>query len=338
MWTEVQNSLNSLLPAKRKTTSGGWISFNAPCCVHNGETPDTRGRGGVILNGEGTVNYHCFNCGFKANYTPGRQLNYKFRKLLQWMGADDNTIHRLVIEALRVKELISPEEVKKEEVEIVIKPRPLPKEAVSFEEWLDTMDPEEGMNTYLSNAMHYALDRKVDIGKYELYWTPEVQYNLHKRVILPITWRGKTMGYTARATDPTVKPKYHSSFEPGVVFNLDQQKIENKIVVVAEGPFDALAIDGVAVMGSEVSDVQAELIEDLDKTVIVVADTDSAGDKLIESALKYGWQVSFPVWQKDYKDIAEAVEHLGKLFVLQSIIKGVERNPLKIKLRRKMDA
>ena len=49
----VSDLLNIYLPAKRKTTPSGWTSFNAPCCVHNNENADTRGRGGVIYEGAG---------------------------------------------------------------------------------------------------------------------------------------------------------------------------------------------------------------------------------------------------------------------------------------------
>jgi hypothetical protein len=36
------------LPGKRKQSSSGWISFNGPCCVHNGESADRRQRGGLL--------------------------------------------------------------------------------------------------------------------------------------------------------------------------------------------------------------------------------------------------------------------------------------------------
>jgi len=335
MWTEVQDAITSLLPAKRKTSGTGWISFNAPCCVHNGETPDTRGRGGLIFNGQGVVNYHCFNCSFKSNYTPGRHLNYKFKKLLSWMGADENTVKRLVIEAMRIKDLIAPEDIAEEpKEEIVIKPRDLPKDTINLSECVELYNelPHE-----MQHAIDYAQDRGVDLSTYDLLWTPEESYNLHRRVIVPITWRNRTMGYTARAFDPKVKPKYHNNYENKLVFNLDKQLHTSRIVIVCEGPFDAIAIDGVATLGNNISDVQADLIESLDKQVIVVPDQDDAGQGLVRAALNYGWNVSFPVWQNDYKDINDAVCNLGKLFVLRSIISGVESNPLKIKLRRKIN-
>ena len=111
MLTIVQDFIKSILPAKKKTTPSGWTSFNAPCCHHNGETADTRGRGGMVMNPDGSTSFHCFNCNFKASYIPGRHLTYKFRKLLSWLGADEGTVKRLVIDAIRIRELVAPETV-----------------------------------------------------------------------------------------------------------------------------------------------------------------------------------------------------------------------------------
>jgi hypothetical protein len=51
----------SYLPAKRKQTASGWISVNAPCCVHKGETADRRQRGGIKPGADGSWSWHCFN-------------------------------------------------------------------------------------------------------------------------------------------------------------------------------------------------------------------------------------------------------------------------------------
>jgi len=117
MLDSIQQTVLQLLPARRKTGQNGWISFNAPCCVYNGESADTRGRGGLKTDA-GRVSYHCFNCQFKASYQPGRHLTYKFRKFLSWLGADDNTVRRLVIDAVRLKDLVAPEAIPEPEQEI----------------------------------------------------------------------------------------------------------------------------------------------------------------------------------------------------------------------------
>lgn len=340
MLNSICDAVAQILPHKRKTnSSSGWISFNAPCCHHNGESADTRGRGGLVMNPDGGVSYHCFNCNFKASYVPGRHLTYKFRKLLSWLGADDGTVKRLVIDAIRIRELVAPEQLVEvvEQEEIKFKARPLPEEAQDFFalNTFYTINDDRDVPAGYHSAVRYVAGRKIDFNKYQFYWTPETQYNLHRRVIVPFTWRNEIIGYTARTFDDAVKPKYHSSYEPNYVFNVDRQKPDSKFVIVVEGPFDAMAIDGVAVLSNECSETQADIIDSLGREVIVVPDADKSGAKLVDQAVEYGWSVSFPIWQEKHKDIASAVEEYGKLFVLKSIIEAQQSSKLKIELRKK---
>ena len=105
----IQQVLTAFLPPKRKTTPSGWTSFDAPCCVHNGESADKRKRGGVMINGDGTVSYHCFNCGYTASYTPGRNLSIKMRNLMRWLNVPDSDITKCSLEALKLKENVDAE-------------------------------------------------------------------------------------------------------------------------------------------------------------------------------------------------------------------------------------
>jgi DNA primase len=113
------------------------------------------------------------------------------------------------------------------------------------------------------------------------------------------------------------------------------QKPDSKFVVVCEGPFDAMSIDGVSVSGAEISDTQVDQIDRLQREVIVVPDRDSAGRKLVDRAIEAGWSVSFPVWQETCKDVNEAVVKHGKLFVLKCILDAKETSKLKIELKKK---
>lgn len=338
MIDSIQQTVLQLLPARRKTGQNGWLSFNAPCCVHNGETADTRGRGGIKTNA-GAVSYHCFNCGFKASFVPGRHLTFKFRKLLSWLGADDLTIRKLVIDAVRLKDLVAPDELDKEpEQEITYEARTLPEGSISFDDWrtyIIMQDENYVIPDQVGLAVGYVDNRKIDIKKYQFFITDNEAYNLHRRVIIPYYYRGELVGYTARAMADDIKPKYWSSHPADFVFNLDNQKSNSKFVIVCEGPFDAMSVDGVSVSGAEISDTQVEQIDRLQREVIVVPDTDRAGRKLVDRAIEAGWTVSFPVWQETCKDINEAVVKHGKLFVLKSILAARETSRLKIELKKK---
>ena len=335
----VSDFIKSILPAKKKTTPSGWTSFNAPCCPHNGESADTRGRGGLTANPDGSVSFHCFNCNFKASYQPGRHLTFKFRKLLKWLGADDTDIKRLVIEAIRVRELVAPEEVKQEaeEEKIDFKARDLPESSVSFRAMMShhLLDDFKNVPGLLNSAVNYTNLRKMDYDRYDFYWTDSTDHSLHQRVIIPFIWQGRTIGYTARAVTDGVKPKYYSHYEPNFVFNINNQQADSKFVIVCEGPFDAMSIDGVAVLNNECNETQADIIESLGREVIVVADKDRAGAKMINNAIEYGWSVSFPVWLETSKDVNEAVVKYGRLFVLKTILDSKQTSKLKIELMKK---
>ena len=283
--------------------------------------------------------YHCFNCNFKASYQPGRHLTFKFRKLLKWLGADDTDIKRLVIEAIRVRELVNPEEVKAEaeEERIDFKVRDLPEGAVSFRAMMThhILDDFKNVPGLLNSAVDYIQNRKINLDKYDFLWTDSTEHSLHQRVIIPCIWQGRVIGYTSRAFTDGVKPKYWSHYEPNFVFNMNNQLVDSKFVIVCEGPFDAMSIDGVAVLNNECNETQADIIESLGREVIVVADRDRAGAKMIANAVEYGWSVSFPVWLETCKDINEAVVKYGKLFALKSILDSKESSKLKIELMKK---
>jgi DNA primase len=145
------------------------------------------------------------------------------------------------------------------------------------------------------------------------------------------------VGYTGRLFDTRNKEvKYWTETQPGYVFNIDAQDWSRKFVIVTEGPFDAITISGVSILGSEINDTQRELIDGLGRKIIVVPDRDAPGQKLIDQALEFGWSVAFPEWGVGVDDVADAVLKYGRLFVLQSILKTTESNKLKIDLKRKM--
>lgn len=333
---------------KTRVSPKGWVHGNAPCCVHNGETKDTRGRGGFKIDDTtGGIVYHCFNCNFKTGFTPGKKLYHKTRRLLSWVGMDENDINRLVIEALRIRDL-TPHifEEKTEREEITFKERPLPEGALSFEQWMEwyELKGDKDFPDGLVNAVEYAADRLGDLSKMpDLYYTTERAHGenkiaaMNKRLIIPFTWQGKNVGFTARTIDSvySVKPKYLMEVDSDYVFGTDRLIEQSEFVLVFEGPMDAMLMNGVAVLSNKISPEQADIIEDLGKQIIIVPDLNHTGIPMIEDAIEYGWSVSFPEWEEDVKDAGEAVQRYGKLFTLKTIISNVISTKLKIKLHMK---
>lgn len=327
MSTLIVDTILSHLPLKRKQTPSGWISFNAPCCVHNGDNADTRQRGGLIVNNEDGISYHCFNCGYKASWLPGRGINRKLKNLMKWLNVSDELINQCSLEALRIEQGVHSNKPNPLAIPKFTK-RPLPLNSRPLLEWIDT-EHQSGVEQMIT----YLFDRGLDVYDYDFYWTPEKSYR--SRLIIPFRINNETVGWTARTIN-AASPKYLSDQEPGFVFNLDaQNNYDRKFVIVTEGVLDAVSVQGVALLGNELKTGQSALINRLQKEVIVVPDKDAAGKKLVHEAIQQQWSVSMPDWPDGIKDINDCVKNFGKIYTLLSITQAKESNSLKIQLRAK---
>lgn len=306
----------SFLPGKRKQTSSGWISFNAPCCEHNGESRDRRQRGGMKSTEQGW-SYHCFNCGYTASFVLGRNLTFKARKLLQWMNVPQEEIERINLESLKHKSI---EGLLGERQEIVNR-----LQSIEFEDRLLPADTQP-LNEI---AEEYLRKRCVPLDYPFLYKTMP-----RPGVVIPFTHDNQVVGHTTRFLDDRT-PRYIQDIQHGYVFGTDLQGTNWQSVIVVEGVFDALSINGLAVLHAEINDAQVRLIRSLGRDVIVVPDQDEAGMKLVDRAVELGWAVSMPEWPEGVKDVNDAVIRLGRLGTLLIIMQAKETSKIKIELRKK---
>ena len=332
----IQNTILTSLPANKKKTPSGWVSFNAPCCIYNGETQDKKKRGGIMTSADGTLSYHCFNCGYKASYIIGRRLTQKMRQFMGYMGIPDNTIKKLAIEAMRHEE----SDLKYEKRKFVtFKKKELPKDSSRLDIWLEkyiTQSLTDPQYKKIDGILNYLKNRGIGPDWYDFMYSTNTFWDVDKRLLIPFYWKGDIVGFTGRIFEQSDKVKYYTDVQPGYVFNMDAQDWTRKFVIVTEGPFDAITISGVSILGSEINDIQRELINNLNRQVIVVPDRDAPGEKLINQAIEFGWNVAFPEWDNKVEDVADAVLKYGRLFTIQSILKTTEKSKLKIDLKRKM--
>lgn len=323
----IQATVQNLLPPKRKSTPSGWISFNAPCCHHNGEKQDNRQRGGMLFNNDG-FQYHCFNCNFKAGWTPGKLLSKNTKNILSWMGLPEIEIQKLGLEALKNKEDMPKVE---KPIDFNLNAIELPEATMSVIDWVNTAylpDFAEDIN----KVIEYIANRGMDIYWYNWHWSAAPGFR--DRVILPFYQEGRIVGYTGRKITEG-KPKYLTDAQPGYVFNIDAQTANRKYVIVVEGQFDAIAVDGCAVMHNSPNSTQIMRLNALTREVIVVPDRDKAGAVMLKAALENHWSVSLPPWGDDVKDVADAVKKYGRLYTLSAILHYRETNEIKIQLLKK---
>lgn len=139
--------------------------------------------------------------------------------------------------------------------------------------------------TYLANRG--ILKKTADA--FGLYYCDEGIY--HGRIIIPINYCGKTVGFQGRAIAPTMKLKRylfpHGISTGEMLLNYDNIPKGERVVVV-EGPFDCMAVhqagfNCVATFGKQISHGQLLRLEELEpSSVVLFYDADANVDKAFQ--------------------------------------------------------
>jgi hypothetical protein len=321
--------VQSYVPAGWKTNSTGWTSGNCPMCRFTQNRPDTKKRGGFKFEGGG-VRYHCFNCGYVAGWNPDESISPKLRKLLEVLGADTADIQRYSLVIMGNRELGLYPAVSTERKRLNI-------------DWKETALPVNSKQIFNDSSID--TEKLIVILEYlesrNLSHWPDWYYSSFRmysnRIILPLRYKDKIVGYTARylGTPAEGNPKYIVKHPEGFVFNLDRQRDNRKYVIVTEGYLDAISVDGVGIGTNTISQMQADIIESLGKKIIVLPDRNKPGMKLVEAAIDRNWWVSFPPWEGDVIDAAGSSAEYGRLFTVKTAIEFAIDNATKAEVMMK---
>lgn len=332
VWDEVRRAL----PVKSRTSNTQYLNVNCPMCLSRGEPrADSKMRCGLLKKYDGFA-ITCFNCNFKTRFMIGEPLSRNLKLFMENLGIGDLTIRRLAYKAWQIKEVMTSKPLPLPPVyKPKFAPAALPPGAKSFEEWAEAG---ETSRDFL-DAVDYVASRGEAIWRATTYyWTPNCARALNKRVIVPFHWNGEIVGWTGRAFDPAVGERYYNQSPSNFLFNNHAIDGDREYVIVVEGIFDALAIDGVGTEGAHLNEQQAKWLNDSRKMKIVVPDRDNAGQRLIDVALKNKWHVSFPrrggaklsLWRSNIKDVADAAKSYGRLYTLRTILEAATDNAIKI--------
>lgn len=313
----------TLIPGKKRKTSKGWWSFNAPCCHHRGHRQDTRGRGGIVLEKTEDWTYSCFNCHFACKFILGKTISYNTRQFLRWIGVDDDQINEWSFESFQQRDLIELVQAKRKKIKVNFKPVKLPAAEMINEE-----NPEH------KRFVDYIHSRGLNVTDYPMMVTPRDPGRNRNRIIIPYTFNNAVVGHISRYLDYQT-PKYIKEQQPGYLFGYDMQRPEWEVCIVTEGVFDALSVNGCALTHDTISDEQAELLRKLRRTIIVVPDRDSSGLKICDQALEMGFHVSIPDWDPDIKDPNDAAVRYGRLPTIMSIVQNATRSQIKVEMKRR---
>lgn len=328
MFDLVEKEVLSNIP-HHKGNSGGWIKFDAPCCIHNHEGIDRRGRGNLLITGNGDIVYNCYNCKFKTGWRYGdKYLGKKFKSFLSWIGISESEIQSLSFEVFKNFVENGEENSKSyfKPIDLNFSEKILPKDFIKISHCLENniySDSEDFLK-----IMEYLYSRGTRLFNLDnYYWCPNTKYNMMKnRIIIPFYWDKKIVGYTGRYIGkPPSKdiPRYFSDVPKDYIFNTEAVKNDHKYIFLVEGPFDALAINGISILGDKCSKNQMAWINKKatigNKKVIVIPDQEKYGGELLKIAIENEWEVSFPYWE-NCKDAADATKKYGYIATVQSIL------------------
>lgn len=321
-----------------KSAPKGWHKRNCMLCHTQGHGKDTRNRFGIQFNPQ-SIACNCFNCGFSAGYTTGKELSKAMKFFLRQIHVSEEFIKTIEFEIFKEKNKIeilregqTPEDLESRVKKMFQqwKPMELPPDSLKITEWL-----EHGLDDpKFLKVVNYAMDRHIyDLDQF--YWCPDRAHNLNQRLLIPYYYRRNIVGFTSRLcydTEDKAIPKYYQQCPLDFVYNLDsQQGWSRKYVLVNEGVLDAWSVDGISTMG-EIGQAKVDIINRLQKQVIVCPDRDKKGSDLVEAAIQNNWSVAFPKWPAGIKDAAQASEVYGRLLTTHSIISTAVSGKEKIQL------
>lgn len=298
-----------------KQSPSGWYTLKCPVCN------DYKKRGGFKFENN-IVSYNCFNCSTVAVYTEGSgKFSTQMKNVLSSFNITTELLGELMLDGLKTKKITI---TKKSDV---LYPAfiALPDHFYKLNE-LD--------NVYNQLAVEYLQSRCIDANKYQFYLSDDKLWK--GRIIIPFYWRHNIIYYQGRNLLNNGKQKYLNSptSRDSVLFNMDM--LNNEVVYIMEGVFDALSVDGVAVTGNRFTQQQINILNRSTCEKIYIPDKFGGDiDKSVDNAISAGCKISLPDIGR-CKDINEAVCQYGKLYVLKTIKDNIISNNDLVKIKLKL--
>ena len=149
-----------------KQAPKGWHKRHCPLCHTQGHGRDTRNRFGIQFNPQ-SIAMNCFNCGFSAGYTEGKELSKAFKFFLGQLNINQKFIEQIEFEIFKQKNQI--QSIREGEEGTIVDPEAkfkalfqkwktvdLPGDSLTVNEWLEAGldDPE------FLKVVNYALGRQ----------------------------------------------------------------------------------------------------------------------------------------------------------------------------------
>jgi hypothetical protein len=284
------------------TNTKGWNTVKCACCH------DYKVRGGFVFDNE-SIGYHCFNCGIKSKYYKDSNVSKTFHEVLSAFGVPDDAILKINFSTFGNKKQIT---IKKEEINKIIElPNPAYFKKIADDDW--SLIARE----YLEHSRGIA-----DYSKFLICNDKKIK-NWYGRLIIPFYREGKLVYYQGRSLiGDNIRYMNAVTGDTVVLYNYDEiNRLTTDILFVVEGVFDAIPLNGVAILGNDLSDKKVNIINQSKRRKVYIPDK-TGGMKAALSAISAGWEISVPDIG-NCKDINEAIMKYGILYTNKSIMDNI---------------
>lgn len=292
--------------------STGWSVGKCPLCN------DYKERAGFKFE-DGGIIYNCWNCAVGTTYEENSgKMSKTFRKLLRAFGFDDSEISTAVnIPFFNKKEDTVITLKKLTAVNTATPTVTLPTGALPLGHETHTL--------YQQKLIEYLISRKVDLAKYDFFFSTEKRFK--DRIIIPFYRGGNLIYWQARSIDPKEKKRYDNApvSREAVIFGHDQLQSHSRLPLFAsEGVFDAMMVDGIAVLGSQLGAAKTELLRKSKRRLIFVIDKNTNGKNLALEAMAQGWEIAFA--PDGAADINQSVQRFGLNWTIFQLMKSIPKD------------
>lgn len=310
--TKLEDLIREKIPLG-SADSRGFYSLKCPCCS------DYKIRAGWKFEDEKIV-FNCWNCSTSSVYEEfGGHISKKMRGILNAFDIDDTEISSVVNLAFfnkkaesKVITLADLKKINTTTPTISLPPKSYP---LGHPEFID----------YQSKIVDYLIDRNVDFIKYPFYFSLEERFI--NRVIIPFYRNNNLIYWQARSIIESEKKRYDNAqvSREAVMFNLDYLHFYSQgPLFVTEGVFDAMMVDGIALLGSKLTEAKVNLLLKSPRRLVFVIDKDSNGRHLAEDVLRRGWEIAFAPYGAD--DLNHSVKRFGMSWTIMGLMQSIPKD------------
>jgi hypothetical protein len=291
-------------------------------CLHLGCDHGRKGNRAAFLFENGQTAFHCFNCGTKTVYDPDShtKMPVKMAEVLGDFNVPEDEWQAVLLGSMAARDAgIKAGGTAKQQVITEPKELELPPEFYLLSE----ADSDDKWAMIATNYLEH--ERAIDPSSYPFMLSRQTKRPHMKkwrgRVIYPIYKGEKLIYYQGRDLTGRAVKKFESPSDPKdrVIYGFDRlfQQTEVPLYIV-EGWFDAHVIDGIALLGNEITPAQISWLNKSQRRKVLIPDRFGDGKRIAEQALELGWEISTPEIG-NCKDVNEAVHKYGRMFVMKTI-------------------